>query len=81
MEGITEKDMIRAWGTPEQYYSELREFLEKHERADLRTVTSDTGVLVKVEYIFRPYQVEVERRQLLAALAEQAQDETTTPSE
>ena len=69
MEGITEEDMVRAWGTPEQYHQELREFLKKHKNADLRTHTSDTGVLVKVEYLFRPFTVVVDNRRLREQIA------------
>lgn len=69
MEQVTEVDMIRDWGTPEQYFKELESFLKKHEAADLRTFTSDTGVLIKVEYLFRPFTAVVDNRRLIEQLA------------
>jgi len=66
---VTEEEMIREWGSPEAYFKELERFLELHRNADLRTHESDTGALVGVEYLFRPYQVVVEMRELRARIA------------
>lgn len=70
---ITTEDMIKAWGSPESYFAELRAFLKKHDRAELRTCDSTTGALISVTYLFMPYLVVKEQRDLIEAL--RAQDE------
>lgn len=70
MEKVTEEEMIRAWGGPDRYFPELEQFLKRHYDADLTTLASDTGALIKVEYLFRPYQVVIENRELLRKCGE-----------
>lgn len=61
--------IIKRWGTPEQYFTELESFVKRHESADCRTMDAK-GNLVGVTYYFRPYQVAKEHIDLMEALRE-----------
>lgn len=54
---MEEKDVIRSWGSSEQYFTELQLFLNRHADADVRVHDTESGLLVKVEYYFKPVQV------------------------
>ncbi len=77
---LTENDLIRWWGTPEEYYKEKERFLKEHEKADFRTTTKD-GLLVSATYYFKPYQVASEQLDLFRMLAEANAEKLTPPSE
>ncbi len=59
--------IIKLWGTREEYFKELERFLKSHENCDCRTYDQD-GLLVKVEYHFRPYTVLVDHINLVEAI-------------
>ena len=65
-----ENEIIKLWGTPASFHNLKKEFLENHADAQLRTFDSD-GDLVSVTYIFPPYQVWVDDRELRRAIKEQ----------
>ena len=62
-----EKEIIKLWGTPPSYYNLLKEFLDEHSEAHLRTVDSE-GCLVSVTYMFPPYQVWLDNESLKDAI-------------
>lgn len=71
---LTEQDIIAAWGTPEQFYKELREFLDKHDAAQLKTFDVN-GNLVSATYLFWPYSVATEKQELIEAIKQEADHE------
>lgn len=73
-----QNEIIKLWGTPASYHNFLKEFLETHSKAHLRTHDKD-GCLVSVTYMFAPYQVWLDNESLKEAIreanAEAAKDE------
>lgn len=75
---MDEKEVIKRWGTDKQYFKELEAFHERHRNADMRVVDTESGVMVKVEYYFRPWQVAVEYRELAQKIREANEQPPTT---
>lgn len=68
------KEIIRGWGTPEQFFKEQENFLKLHEKADVRTADNE-GNLVSVTYYFKPYWVWADNVRLREAIEEQAEND------
>lgn len=62
-----ENEIIKLWGTPASYHNLLKEFVEEHSKAHLRT-TDNEGCLVSVTYMFPPYQVWLDNENLKEAI-------------
>jgi len=73
---MDEKEVIKRWGTPEQYYAEKERFLKAHAGATRMVFSGDRELLVRVEYDFIPTQVYIEHLQLIAALQEASKAES-----
>lgn len=67
---ISLEDVIKKWGTPEQYYKEHEAFHKQHASADFIEYDCELKTPIRAVYLFRPRQVWVEHYKLLQRLAE-----------
>lgn len=68
-------DVRRAWGNDEQFYKELENFHEAHEKAQYIEYDNETALPIRACYVFWPLYVAKERKQLLEAIAEACKEE------
>lgn len=68
MKSDFEKMMIQHWGTPKQYYTELENFLKRHQDADAQIYHTELGALMYVRYNFKPFTVIRDNVQLMEAI-------------
>lgn len=60
----------KLWGTDEQFYSELKRFMEQHRDAQAIRYDNESKLPIEAVYVFMPLQVYREDIQLRAKLAE-----------
>lgn len=68
------KEVRRRWGSDEQFYKELQDFMERHSSCQSVIIDNSTGYPLYAQYIFWPNQVAREQEHLLAKLGEAARE-------
>jgi predicted metal-dependent RNase len=67
---MTDKKLIRSWGSEDEYFKELEEFYRQHANAQAIVIDEKLECPVQAVYVFRPHLCYKERQELIRRLAE-----------